>query len=71
MPQMGGVALYQALQELCPDIKMLLVTGHPLQDQDRSLLSKGSVNWLQKPFSLAEFSLAVRSLIEPHPKAGT
>jgi CheY-like chemotaxis protein len=29
MPKMGGVALYRALQERWPEIRMLFITGHP------------------------------------------
>jgi PAS domain S-box-containing protein len=63
MPEMGGVALFQALQERWPAVKMLFITGHPLELEDRALLEKGDVTWLQKPFSVNEFNEAVKGLI--------
>ena len=63
MPEMGGVDLYRVLQERWPHIKILFVTGHPLEGENQSLLERGDVHWLQKPFSVREFSYAVNSLM--------
>ncbi|MFN3307870.1 MAG: GAF domain-containing protein [Anaerolineales bacterium] len=64
MPRMGGIELYQTLREKQADLKMLLITGHPLNEEYRAALEGGKIHWLQKPFSLTEFSQAIRSLIE-------
>jgi signal transduction histidine kinase len=64
MPKMDGVTLYQALVEQKPEVKILFVTGHPLDMRDQSLLEKGSIHWLQKPFSLQEFNRAIQVLLE-------
>jgi CheY-like chemotaxis protein len=71
MPAMGGVELYTHLQENFGDIKMLFITGHPLEGKYQQLLEKGSVHWLQKPFSVQKFNETVWSLLkdEPHPRA--
>jgi CheY-like chemotaxis protein len=63
MPEMGGVALYQTLQEQYPDLKMLFITGHPLDKESRILLEEGGVHWLQKPFSVQGFSQTVKGLL--------
>ena len=63
MPQMGGLALYRTIQDRWPGIKMLFVTGHPLEGENQALLEKGEVKWLQKPFSVNEFSQIVKSLL--------
>lgn len=63
MPVMGGMALYQALQMRRPGIKMLFITGHPIQDWDKIVLETGNVSWLQKPFSIAMFDQAVYQLL--------
>ena len=59
MPRMGGIALYRSLQERSPGLKMLFVTGHPLEEESQAMLEGGSVHWLQKPFSMQEFRKAV------------
>jgi DNA-binding response OmpR family regulator len=43
---------------------MLFITGHPLDPKSQAILEKGNVHWLQKPFSVREFNLALRSLLE-------
>ena len=64
MPHMDGLALYKALQERAPDMKILFVTGHPLEGENQALLEGGDVHWLQKPFSAREFTRAVQNLLE-------
>lgn len=64
MPKMGGLELFHAIQDRWPNIKMLFVTGHPMDGENQKLLERGCVHWLQKPFSVQEFSQAVRNLLE-------
>lgn len=63
MPEMGGVDLYRRLQKQWPNIKILFITGHPMEGENQALLERGDVHWLQKPFSVREFSRAVASLM--------
>jgi signal transduction histidine kinase/putative methionine-R-sulfoxide reductase with GAF domain len=63
MPVMGGVALYRKLQERWPQVKMLFVTGHPLDSESQKLLEEQKVYWLQKPFSVPDFSQVLRFLL--------
>jgi len=63
MPVMGGVGLYQSLSERWPEVKMLIITGHPVNEENRELLENGNVHWLQKPFSVGIFSEAVYSFL--------
>ncbi|MDD5468728.1 MAG: GAF domain-containing protein [Anaerolineales bacterium] len=64
MPKMGGVELYRTLQTRRRNLKMLFITGHPLQKENQALLETGSVHWLQKPFSVRDLSEAVRGLLD-------
>jgi signal transduction histidine kinase/putative methionine-R-sulfoxide reductase with GAF domain/ActR/RegA family two-component response regulator len=64
MPEMGGMALYQALKDKQPLTKILFITGHPLDVKDTGLLEEGRVHWLQKPFSIQEFSSTLRLMLE-------
>ena len=63
MPQMGGLELYQTLKLKHPEIKMLLITGHPIDDMNQTLLEKGKVHWLQKPFTVQGLNLAIQGLL--------
>jgi two-component system cell cycle sensor histidine kinase/response regulator CckA len=63
MPDMGGVALYRALQASYPQLRMLIMTGYPLADGGRQLLEQGIVGWLQKPFSSDQLADKVRTIL--------
>jgi CheY-like chemotaxis protein len=52
MPGMGGVALFHALREKSPEIRVVLLTGHPLEDELKNLRTQGLGGWLLKPPSL-------------------
>lgn len=60
MPGMGGLMLYSALREREPNIRLLFITGHPMELENQTLLEESRLNWLQKPFSLQEFINAIR-----------
>jgi len=63
MPQMGGLDLYEHLQTRWPQIQVLLITGHPLDEQNQLTLQQGKVNWLQKPFTVQEFNQILLELL--------
>jgi two-component system cell cycle sensor histidine kinase/response regulator CckA len=63
MPEMGGLALYNHVQERWPEIRTLFVTGHPLGVERQSLLENKQITWLQKPFSVPEFFFKVEEVL--------
>ncbi len=63
MPEMGGFALYNVLKERWPDLKVLFITGHPLEPASQALLEKDKVRLLQKPFSAQDFSKNVGEIL--------
>ncbi len=67
MPELDGVALSQALRERNLAIKVVVLTGYPLEAEAKDLLAQGIVDWLQKPLSLDQLAQTVsRSLkLEP------
>jgi PAS domain S-box-containing protein len=60
MPGMGGLKLYSMLREREPNIRILFITGHPMELENQALLEESRLNWLQKPFSMQEFISAIR-----------
>lgn len=64
MPEMGGIALFRILRDQYPETKILLITGHPLEEDNRAILEKGKVHWLQKPFSVPDFNQAIKELLQ-------
>lgn len=62
MPKMGGLDLYEAAQrQRRAGLKMLLITGYPLDDSMRDLRR---LDWLQKPFDLTHLAAKVRALLD-------
>jgi two-component system cell cycle sensor histidine kinase/response regulator CckA len=60
MPEMGGIALFYALQQRDPSVKVMLLTGHMLEqhleDQLKILKARGLAEWMQKPPALAKLA---------------
>ncbi len=59
MPEMGGMALLEGLQQQYPEIKMVMLSGHPL-DEIKGANHEGIAEWLQKPIDLDELAEALR-----------
>lgn len=64
MPVMGGLELFRRLENDPAQYKFLFVTGHPMDVENQALLEIGRVNWLQKPFTILEFSQAIQKIID-------
>lgn len=63
MPEMGGVALAQNLRAKYPAIKIIVLTGYPLEGEAKELLDQGVIDWLQKPLNRRELAQTIsRSL---------
>ena len=67
MPHMGGAELFTALQQIDPDVKMILLTGYPLGDEGKELLEKGIVAWVHKPLDMQTLSLLVQNALRQQP----
>ena len=49
MPVMGGLELVRTLQERDPALKVLMLTGHPLNQETREAVPANVVGWTLKP----------------------
>ncbi|MCA9972643.1 MAG: PAS domain S-box protein, partial [Anaerolineales bacterium] len=63
MPKMGGVQLHAQLQALDPAVKVIVITGYPLEEDSQALLSQGIVAWIQKPFSLHRLAAEIDGIL--------
>jgi CheY-like chemotaxis protein len=71
MPEMGGHALFHTLKQQNPTIKVLVTSGHPLDEQDlENLRAQGLSSWLPKPSSLEQLAQAVAQVLEEKSSAG-
>ena len=56
MPDMEGMALYSILKVQNPEVKVIMMSGYPLDEKGAKLLEQGIVNWFQKPISFQTLS---------------
>jgi CheY-like chemotaxis protein len=59
MPEMGGVALFHALRGRGSTMRVILMTGHPLDTELEGLQEQGLTGWIAKPLTLEEISRVV------------
>jgi two-component system cell cycle sensor histidine kinase/response regulator CckA len=63
MPEMGGGEVFDQLKRINPRVKVLLASGYSLQGQAREIMKRGCDGFLQKPFTLEDISVRLRSLL--------
>ena len=59
MPEMDGTALFIALKEINPDVRVLVSTGYPQGEKTRELLAMGVLDCVEKPTDYAELSRVI------------
>jgi signal transduction histidine kinase len=62
MPKMGGRQTYQALREIDPQVRVLLMAGNGSDEVDL-ILSLGALEFLPKPFELRALSQALERVL--------
>jgi PAS domain S-box-containing protein len=67
MPGMGGIALLHELRQRGLKVGVVLLTGHPLQDEMESLRAQGMTDWLPKPPSLEQLAEVVARALAGEP----
>ncbi len=65
MPEMGGVELLEALKEKNPEVRLVLMTGYPLGDEEEDPLFEGLAGFLQKPLRLEQVGQKMREVLSP------
>jgi PAS domain S-box-containing protein len=67
MPEMGGIALFHAMQEQKLTIPIVLLTGHPLSKEMENLKMLGLAGWLPKPPDLVNLSHLLAEVLTASP----
>jgi len=62
LPEMSGDRVFEELQRLNPDVRVVLLTGCEESVADK-MLKRGLRGYLQKPFNLPELTQKVRDAI--------
>lgn len=68
MPEMGGQALFNQLKERCSNLPVVMMSGHPMENELDNLRSEGLAGWMLKPPTIKKLSrLLARVLKESNP----
>ena len=63
MPKMNGTETYRLLKQIRPDVKVLLSSGYSLNGTAQALLNEGVKGFIQKPFTIAQLSEKLASIL--------
>jgi PAS domain S-box-containing protein len=66
MPQMGGGALFEALRARGLRQPVILLTGHPMEQELKRLKAQGVAAWLLKPPDIARLARVVARTLAAH-----
>jgi PAS domain S-box-containing protein len=64
MPEMGGLAMSEILQQKGIHIPTLFISGHPLDNEPSDSIQDGLVEWLPKPPNLADLAELVARMLK-------
>jgi PAS domain S-box-containing protein len=64
MPQMGGRECLRRLQEVDPQVKVLISTGYTADNSAQELVAEGALGVVEKPFKVQDFAVAVRAALD-------
>jgi len=67
MPQMGGQALIRELLKRDPAVKVVVITGHPLEEDVLHLRVKGLIDVVEKPVSLEQLAQVIKHRLNSDP----
>jgi CheY-like chemotaxis protein len=71
MPEMGGIALAQNLRAKYPAVKVIALTGYPLETESKDLLDQGIVDWLQKPMNRRQLAQTISQFLKIESKGAS
>ena len=64
MPNMGGMALLQCLRKDYLSIKILVMSGHVLDEDEAVFLTNEQIPWLAKPFNIMTLAMTLRDALD-------
>ncbi|MCF8061009.1 MAG: PAS domain S-box protein [Deltaproteobacteria bacterium] len=71
MPGLGGGEVYDRLQEIDSEVRVLISSGYSVDGQAQAVLDRGGSGFIQKPFDLQSLSRKVRDIVSPRTTAET
>ena len=66
LPDMNGCEALAVMREVNPDVRVLLVSGYTADDEIRELVRSNTIEFLEKPFLLADLAESLTRLTSSH-----
>jgi len=63
LPRMTGVSLLKRINEIAPDVQVLMITGEPTAETAAEAVRSGAFDYLSKPIARADFKSSVTSAL--------
>ncbi len=67
MPDMGGQALFRAMQARGIKTPLIMMTGHPIDRELRAMQAQGLAGWLLKPIQMEALARLLSQALHPSP----
>ncbi len=64
MPDMSGKETFQALKNIGPNVKIILISGFSQNGKATEILEGGALEFIQKPFKLYDLSKAISEVLK-------
>jgi DNA-binding NtrC family response regulator len=63
MPDMGGGETFDRIRSIDPDAKVLLASGYSAEDHAETILARGAMGFMQKPFTLEALKMKLEECL--------
>ena len=63
MPVMGGKQAFIAMQEINPDMIVLVSSGYSIDGESQSMIDKGAKGFIQKPYCQRDLSRKISEVL--------
>ena len=64
MPRMDGNKLLKMAKAICPEVEIILMTGHGKMEMGVEALKEGAFDFIQKPFTMQSLSKKIREILD-------
>ena len=64
MPKLPGDEVFERLQELDPEVRVLVISGFSSREAVDKILRNGGLGFIQKPFTMKELSGKIREILD-------
>jgi two-component system, NtrC family, nitrogen regulation response regulator NtrX len=64
MPQMDGIEVIEKLMDICPEVPIIMISGHGNVETAVEALKKGAYDFIEKPLDLNRLLVTIRNALE-------